>query len=154
VTMVIRRMRLEDVPAVHVIDVVSFSLPWPERSLRFELTENPTSRAWVVEIDGEIAAMLVLWLIIDEAHIATIAVLPEFRRRGIGEKLLLHALHEAHLEGAKRAFLEVRKGNVAAQSMYLKYGFIVSGIRKGYYKDNHEDAILMDLNNIELLEVA
>jgi ribosomal-protein-alanine N-acetyltransferase len=154
VTALIRRMTLEDVPAVHEIDTLSFSLPWPERSFRYEVTENPVSRGWVAEVDGQIAAMLVLWLIIDEAHIATIAVHPDFRRQGIGEKILIHALRAAQGEGVQRAFLEVRAGNTAAQAMYKKYGFEFTGIRPGYYKDNNEDALLMDLEKFDFLEAA
>jgi ribosomal-protein-alanine N-acetyltransferase len=151
VNVTIRHMRLEDVPAVHEIDTLSFSLPWPERSFHFELTENPVSRGWVAESDGRIAAMLVLWLIIDEAHIATIATHPDFRRQGIGEALMLAALVAAREEGAKRSFLEVRAGNLGAQALYRKYGFGVDGIRPGYYKDNNEDAILMSLTGLENL---
>jgi len=154
VSALIRRMTLEDVPAVHEIDELSFSLPWPERSFRFELTANPVSRGWVAEADGKIAAMLVLWFIIDEAHIATIAVHPDFRRQGIGEQILLHALRSVQDEGARRAFLEVRVGNVAAQAMYKKYGFEVAGVRPGYYKDNNEDALLMNLEKFDYLEAA
>jgi ribosomal-protein-alanine N-acetyltransferase len=154
VTPLIRRMTLEDVPAVHAIDTLSFSLPWPERSFRFELTENPVSRSWVAEVDGQVAAMLVLWLIIDEAHIATIAVHPNFRRQGIGEEIMLYALRAAQDEGAHRAFLEVRAGNTAAQAMYKKYGFEVTGVRPRYYKDNNEDALLMNLENFDCLEAA
>lgn len=151
-TLKIRRMTLADVPAVHEIDVLSFSLPWPERSFRFEAGENPAARPWVAEVDGRVAAMLVLWLIVDEAHIATIATHPDFRRRGIGERLLLHALAAAREEGATRAFLEVRAGNLAAQALYKKYGFVVDGLRPRYYKDNNEDAILMSLNDLESLK--
>ena len=151
-TALIRRMTLADVPEVHGIDMISFSLPWPERSFRFELTENQISRGWVAEADGKIAAMLVLWFIVDEAHIATIAVHPDFRRQGIGEQILLHALRAVHNEGAQRAFLEVRAGNVAARAMYQKYGFEVAGVRPGYYKDNNEDALLMNLEKFDLLE--
>jgi [ribosomal protein S18]-alanine N-acetyltransferase len=146
-------MNPEDVARVHEIDVISFSLPWPERSFQFELTGNPTSRCWVAEQDGCLVAMLVLWLIMDEAHIATIAVHPDYRRRGIGEKLLIFSLQQAKLEGAKRAFLEVRSGNTGAKNLYGKYGFIVDGIRKGYYKDNNEDAILMSHQNLDDLPV-
>jgi [ribosomal protein S18]-alanine N-acetyltransferase len=152
VTLSIRRMKLDDVPAAHEIDVLSFSLPWPERSFRFELTENPTSRGWVAEKDGKVAAMLVLWFIVDEAHIATIAVHPDFRRQGIGEQILLSALKAVQDEGARRAFLEVRAGNLAAQAMYKKYGFEVAGVRRGYYRDNNEDALLMNLENFDGLE--
>jgi ribosomal-protein-alanine N-acetyltransferase len=143
-------MTLEDVPAVHEIDTFSFSLPWSERSFRFEVTENPASRGWVADVDGRIAAMLVLWVIIDEAHIATIAVHPDFRRRGIGEQILLHALRAAQDDGARRAFLEVRAGNSAAQAMYKKYGFVADGVRPRYYKDNNEDAILMSLHSLHV----
>ena len=153
-TLQIRRMKLEDVPAVHEIDMLSFTLPWPERSFRFELTENPVSRCWVAEMDEKIAAMLVLWLIVDEAHVATIAVHPDFRRQGIGEKTLLHSLRAARAEGARRAFLEVRAGTEAAQCMYRKYGFEVVGVRPRDYKDNNEDAILMNLEKLEILEAA
>ena len=146
--LVIRRMTLEDVPTVHEIDMLSFSLPWPERSFRFELTENPVSRGWVLEEDGRIAAMLVLWFIVDEAHIATIAVHPDSRRKGLGEQILIHALRAAQAEGAQRAFLEVRAGNMAAQAMYKKYGFVEDGLRPKYYRDNNEDAILMSLNGL------
>jgi ribosomal-protein-alanine N-acetyltransferase len=154
VSVVIRRMTLEDVPTVAEIDRSSFSLPWPERSFRFEVTENPASRGWVLEKDGQIAAMLVLWLIIDEAHIATIATHPDFRRQGFGEQILLTALRTAYAEGGRRAFLEVRAGNLAARAMYQKYGFIVDGIRPRYYKDNFEDAILMSLDDLTSLETA
>jgi ribosomal-protein-alanine N-acetyltransferase len=154
VTPLIRRMTLEDVPAVHEIDMLSFSLPWPERSFTFELTGNPVSRGWVAEVNGTIAAMLVLWFIVDEAHIATIAVHPDFRRQGIGEQILLHALRDIQDEGARRAFLEVRAGNLAAQAMYKKYGFEVTGVRPRYYKDNNEDALLMDLEKFDCLEDA
>jgi [ribosomal protein S18]-alanine N-acetyltransferase len=151
VNLVIRRMTLEDVPAVHEIDNLSFSLPWPERSFRYEMTQNPVTRGWVAEVDGRIGAMLVLWFVVDEAHIATIATHPDFRRQGIGEQILVQALLDVRAEGARRAFLEVRAGNIAAQSMYRKYGFVVDGIRPRYYRDNNEDAILMSLEGLEHL---
>ncbi len=139
----IRRMVEADVPAVHEIDELSFTLPWPERSFRFELTNNPSSRCWVAVADDRIAAMAVIWLIVDEAHVATIATHPDFRRQGIGEKLLKHALQSALEEGAVRSFLEVRASNEAAQAMYHRFGYIEDGRRPRYYKDNGEDAILM-----------
>ena len=150
----IRRMTLEDVPTVHEIDMLSFSLPWPERSFRFELTENPVSRSWVVESGGRIAAMLVLWVILDEAHIATIATHPDFRRQGIGEQLLIAGLLSARAEGAAHAFLEVRSGNEDALALYKKNGFVVVGGRTRYYKDNNEDAVLMNLEDLNGLEAA
>ena len=145
----VRRMTLADVPAVHEIDTLSFSLPWPERSFRFELSENPAARGWVAEADGRIAGMLMLWFVVDEAHIATIATHPDFRQQGIGEQILLTALREVHEEGARRAFLEVRASNTAAQALYKKHGFIVDGVRPRYYRDNNEDALLMSLTGLD-----
>ncbi len=154
----IRRMRLEDVPVVHEIDSLSFSLPWPERSFHFEVSENAVSRGWVAEaaVNGEsrIIGMLVLWFMVDEAHIATVAVHPDFRRCGIGSRIIVEALKAAGAEGARRAFLEVRERNLAAQEMYRKFGFEITGRRSSYYRDTGEDAILMTLEglNVETFE--
>ena len=145
----IRKMTLEDVPSVIDLDQKSFSLPWPERSFRFELSANPASRCWVAELDGKIVGMIVVWLIIDEAHVATLATHPDFRRRGIGTKLLSHALRLMMDEGALSSFLEVRENNFSAQEMYRKIGYEASGRRPHYYKDNDEDAILMNLDSLK-----
>ncbi len=141
--LLIRRMTLDDIEQVIAIDRASFSLPWPERSFRYELTDNPASRAWVAEADGRIVGMIVAWLLVDEAHIATLAAHPEYRRQGIARRLLIHTLRHLMDEGAVSSFLEVRESNLAAQEMYRKFGFEVSGRRPRYYKDNDEDAVLM-----------
>ena len=141
----IRKMILEDIPAVVQLDQVSFSLPWPERSFRFEVTDNPASRCWVAEIDRRIAGMVVAWLFVNEVHIATIATHPDFRRMGIGSRLLSHTLLHALEEGARSSFLEVRESNLAAREMYRKFGYEEEGRRRRYYRDNDEDAILMSL---------
>ena len=144
----IRKMTLEDVPGVIDLDQKSFSLPWPERSFRFELTANSASRSWVADLDGKIVGMIVVWLIIDEVHVATLATHPDFRRRGIAKKLLAHALRHLMDDGARSSFLEVRESNIAAQEMYRKFGYEASGRRPRYYKDNDEDAILMNLASL------
>ena len=144
----IRKMTLDDIEHVIAIDRVSFSLPWPERSFRFELTDNPASRCWVAEVDGKIVGMIVAWLIVDEVHVATIATHPEFRRQGIAKNLLSHALQHLSTEGAQSSFLEVRASNLAAQELYRKFGFEESGVRRRYYRDNDEDALLMTLSAI------
>jgi len=144
----IRKMMLDDIERVVAIDRVSFSLPWPERSFRFELTDNPASRCWVAEVDGKIVGMIVVWLIVDEVHVATIATHPEFRRQGIAKNLLSYALQYMSTEGAQSSFLEVRASNLAAQDLYRKFGFEESGVRRRYYRDNDEDAILMTLSAI------
>lgn len=147
--LIIRRMTIDDVPAVVELDRKSFSLPWPERSFRFELTDNPASRCWVAELQGKIVGMIVVWLLVDEAHVATIATHPEFRRKGIAKRLLSHALRHLISEGARSSFLEVRESNFAAQEMYRKFGYEETGRRRRYYKDNDEDAILMNLGSLK-----
>jgi [ribosomal protein S18]-alanine N-acetyltransferase len=146
--LVIRKMAVEDIPAVVALDQISFSLPWPERSFRFELTENPASRCWVADLDGRIVGMIVVWLIVEEAHVATVAIHPEYRRQGIGKRLLAHALRRLIDDGARSSFLEVRESNLAAQDMYRKFGYEAVGRRRRYYRDNDEDAILMNLDSL------
>ena len=151
----IRPMSLEDVAVVHQIDLLSFSTPWPERSYKFEVSHNKAARSWVVELVDEneqnrIAAMAVLWFIVDEIHIATIAVHPDFRGMGFGKWLLAHGLLAASKEGACKAFLEVRSGNLTAQKLYREFGFEVTGVRPRYYRDNMEDALLMTLEPIPI----
>jgi ribosomal-protein-alanine N-acetyltransferase len=146
--LIIRKMTLDDIPAVIDLDQKSFSLPWPERSFRFELTDNPASRCWVAELDGKIIAMIVVWLMVDEAHVATLATHPDFRRQGIAKKLLSYALQHLLAEGARSSFLEVRASNVAAQAMYRQFGYEETGRRRRYYRDNDEDAILMNLDSL------
>ena len=146
----IRRMAVEDVPAVAELDRISFSLPWPERSFHFEITSNPASRCWVAESNGRLAGVIVAWLLVDEVHIATIATHPDFRRQGIAQALLAHVLRTTAQEGAVSSFLEVRASNVAAQELYRKFGYEESGRRPRYYKDNDEDAILMTLESLDV----
>ncbi len=151
--LVLRRMRVGDIPQVYALDVKSFSLPWPERSYRYEVEENDHSRPWVMEdpstTPARIVGMIVVWLILDEAHVATIAVHPDYRRRGIGQHLLANALLGAQKEGAALAYLEVRRSNSGAQALYERFGFVVDGVRPRYYVDNGEDAILMSLRPLD-----
>jgi len=149
----IRKMTEADVSVVAELDQISFSLPWPERSFRFEVTDNPASRCWVAEADERVVGMIVAWLFVDEVHIATIATHPDFRRQGIAEKLLTHTLRYTSDEGAVSSFLEVRESNLAAQEMYRKFGYENTGRRKRYYKDNDEDAVLMTLMKINIEEL-
>ncbi len=143
-------MTLDDVGRVRAIDALSFTMPWSERTYRFELTENPNSSDWVAEViqpDGarEVVGILITWIILDEAHVATLAIHPDYRKRGIGQRLLAHGLLVAHERGAALAYLEVRRSNLAAQAMYQRFGFKIVGERKKYYQDNQEDALLMTL---------
>jgi ribosomal-protein-alanine N-acetyltransferase len=155
----IRPMTVADLEQVVTIDQMSFSLPWPAHSFRYELLENDVSRLWVATINpagteahsagasSNVIGMIVVWLIVDEAHIATIAVDPAYRGRGIGRQILITALRECVAQGAHSATLEVREHNVIAIDMYRKLGFDVVGRRKHYYQDTNEDAILMTLES-------
>jgi ribosomal-protein-alanine N-acetyltransferase len=101
--------------------------------------------------DKDIVGMIVSWVILDELHIATLAVRPDYRRQGIGEGILTKALQDGREAGTRHALLEVRAGNDAAQNLYRKFGFKAVGKRPKYYKDNGEDAILMNLDDLELI---
>jgi ribosomal-protein-alanine N-acetyltransferase len=97
-----------------------------------------------------VIGMIVAWLIVDEVHIATLAVQPEYRKLHIAQQLLIRILTDGYRSGAVKAFLEVRKSNLAARSLYKKFGFVESGVRKRYYQDNGEDAVLMNLDEFDL----
>lgn len=140
----IEPMTLADIPQVFAIDQLSFANPWSERSYYYELTENHAAHFFVlVEPPRTIWGYAGLWLIVDEAHINTLAVHPTWRRRGYGESLLVALLHCALSLNALSATLEVRASNHAAQNLYRKYGFAEVGRRKRYYRDNGEDALLL-----------
>ena len=139
---VIRAMSTADLEAVSELDELSFSQPWPKNAFMVELA-NENARCWVAEADGQVAGTLVFWRVLDEAHLATIAIHPAFRRRGIARKLLQIAIDAAYTEGARIYHLEVRAGNVSAQKLYESFGFEEVGRRPKYYKDIGEDAVLM-----------
>ena len=150
----IRRMEMKDIPEVVEIDRSSFTLPWTERSYKYEVQENSAARCWVTMVDGRVASMLVLWLIVDEAHIATIATHPQFRRRGFARQILIKSLVSARGEGALKSLLEVRARHVVAQKIYCDIGFVEVGRRPMYYRDNGEDAVLMTMEDLDGLKYA
>jgi ribosomal-protein-alanine N-acetyltransferase len=145
-------MGLEDIPSVRSIDRVSFALPWPESSYQYELNGNRVSHMLVAEADlstgPEVVGYIGFWLIVDEAHISTLAVRPDWRGRGVGRLLLRCGLTLAADCGARLATLEVRRSNEAAIQLYREFGFAVVGRRPRYYRDNDEDALLMTLDEI------
>ncbi len=149
-----RPMRIDDLDSVMVIDRLSFSMPWPESAYQHDLKKNPDALLWVAEeispISGtKVVGMIDVWLILDEAHIATLAVHPDYRGKGIASNLLEVLLVEAFKRGARRVMLEVRASNYKALSLYKGYGFKVVHHRRRYYRDNNEDALLMNLENLE-----
>jgi ribosomal-protein-alanine N-acetyltransferase len=159
-------MRWEDVPSVMDIERESFPLPWSSYTYRHELTENKNShyivvRSRVPEADRRawwrrllrlgvlpIIGYGGLWLIADEAHISTLAVAKKYRGRGLGELLLAKMIDQAMGMNAAMVTLEVRVSNHVAQNLYRKYGFVITGTRPRYYRDNDEDAHIMTIEGI------
>ena len=124
------------------------------RSRLFPLSLLP-SRSGVTVPSQEVASIIGfagLWLMVDEAHITTIAMHPDHRRRGLGELLLMSLVDIAYSIKAKWVTLEVRVSNYTAQSLYRKYGFRDAGLRRRYYSDNQEDALIMWTDEINSLE--
>ncbi len=142
-TLLIRPMAVPDLVAVQSIERASFTTPWPPQAYRQELETNRLAHYLVGELGGEIVAYGGIWLMVDEAHITTFAVHPQYRRRRIGERLLLAMLDLSVDRHAREATLEVRLSNLAARRLYEKYGFRPVGIRPRYYSDNQEDALIM-----------
>lgn len=152
-------MVISDLDRVTAIDRASFPTPWPKDAFRYELVKKRDSICWVAERHiadqaPEVVAFIVVWLVLDEAHIATLAVAPNYHRQGIAQILLASVLMECVGQGAKQALLEVRESNQAAQALYGKFGFETVGLRRGYYQDTHEDALLMTLAGLNLKKLA
>ncbi len=139
----IEAMRLADIPEVQAIERASFTSPWPPQAYRSELETNRLAMYLVGRVDGRVIAYAGVWIMVDEAHITTFAVHPAWRRRRIGERLLITVLDLSAERGAREATLEVRLSNLAARRLYEKYGFRPVGLRPRYYTDNGEDALIM-----------
>jgi ribosomal-protein-alanine N-acetyltransferase len=136
-------MGIDDLPAVQHIERASFTTPWPPQAYRQELETNRLAHYLVGQLGDRVVAYGGVWLMVDEAHVTTFAVHPAFRRRRIGERLLLAMLDLSLDRHAREATLEVRLSNLAARRLYEKYGFRPVGIRPRYYSDNQEDALIM-----------
>ena len=140
---VIEEMRVDDIAAVQEVERASFPVPWPANAFRHELTQNKNARYIVAREGDRIVGYAGLWLMVDEAHITTFAVLPERRRLRIGERMLVRIFEVAQALDAEWLTLEVRASNLAAQKLYEKNGFRRAGVRRRYYSDNNEDALIM-----------
>jgi len=141
--LIIRYANKNDVKGMTYIDEVCFSVPWSEKSFFEEINKNKLARYLIAEIAGRIAGYAGIWIILDEGHITNVAVHPDFRRRKIAKTLISGLLDRAQAEGAKSYTLEVRASNKSAISLYKSLDFKISGIRKEYYEDDNEDAIIM-----------
>ncbi|HEX2926184.1 MAG TPA: ribosomal protein S18-alanine N-acetyltransferase [Ruminiclostridium sp.] len=134
---------------VMIIENLSFKIPWSRNAFIDELTTNQMA-VYVVAVSGEeIIGYGGLWKVLDEGHITNIAVHPEFRRCGAGSRIMDKLLEICDLNGIRSLTLEVRKSNLPAQKLYEKYGFRAEGIRKGYYSDTGEDALIMWRHNAD-----
>ncbi|WP_051074215.1 ribosomal protein S18-alanine N-acetyltransferase [Effusibacillus pohliae] len=136
-------MQLSDIDRILEIERQSFSAPWSRAAFERELTGNHFAKYIVVEVDGRVVGHAGMWIIVDEAHITNIAIDPAYRGRKLGENLLRQMMALAVWNGARRMTLEVRVSNQTAQNLYRKLGFRGCGIRKNYYSDNQEDALIM-----------
>jgi ribosomal-protein-alanine N-acetyltransferase len=140
-------MRLTDIPQVHEVERLSFATPWPQHAFEQELRGNRLARYVVARttVGGEerVVGFAGVWLMVDEAHITTFGVHPHFRRQGVGRRLLLRLADLAMELRARRLTLEVRVSNTAAQGLYRRFGFTISGTRPRYYTDDGEDAYVM-----------
>lgn len=161
-------MTLDDIDQVMEIEQIVFPAPWSARAYHYEITQNDHSTMLVVRSTGAPAGPLDhlrrrlgliapqpvlgyagLWMLVDEVHICTLAVHPQWQGRGLGELLLDSLLEQGRKLGALRATLEVRVSNTAALELYLKYGFEIVSRRKRYYIDNNEDAYIMTTQRFE-----
>ncbi|HEY7527355.1 MAG TPA: ribosomal protein S18-alanine N-acetyltransferase [Candidatus Limnocylindria bacterium] len=140
-------MRVADIPQVHEVERLSFATPWPPHAFEQELRGNRLARYVVARttVGGEerVVGFAGVWLMVDEAHITTFGVHPDYRRQGVGRRLLLRLADLAMELRARRLTLEVRVSNTAAQALYRRFGFTVSGTRPRYYTDDGEDAFVM-----------
>jgi len=137
-----RKMTPRDLDQVMIIEQEAFSLPWSRQSYENEL-KNQYANYLVVDYQGDVGGYGGIWVVFDEAHITNVAVASSFRGRGWGRALMSELEALARRKRAVRILLEVRPSNRAALAMYHGLGFMVSGLRKQYYSDNNEDAIVM-----------
>ena len=140
-------MNLDDVEAVHAIEVACFRTPWSRESFYREVTDNACARYVVLRENGTAIAYAGVWFVLDEGHITNIAVRPDRRGMGYGEMVTRAMIQLAADSGMNWMTLEVRRSNTAAQNLYHKLGFIDVGYRKRYY-ENSEDALIMALEQL------
>ena len=138
----ITKMRVEDVPEIAALERVCFKVPWSEKSFRDEMS-NKLALYLVAKDNGKCIGYAGFWNVSGEGGITNVAVLPEYRRQGIGSKLITEMIKTAEALKLDLLTLEVRKSNSAAQNLYAKFGFEIIGERKRYYSDNNEDAFIM-----------
>lgn len=140
---IIRQATVDDVDDIYEIERLCFSEPWSRDSMVYELSENPRAFYIAAELDGKVVGYAGLWWIGDEGHITNVAVKPGYRNRHIGNGIIQVLIDFTVQEGIMHHTLEVRRSNDPAINLYKKFGFVVEGIRKEYYANNKEDALIM-----------
>ncbi|TGE33722.1 ribosomal protein S18-alanine N-acetyltransferase [Desulfosporosinus sp. Sb-LF] len=140
---IVRPMQINDLQAILEIEYASFSTPWSLQAFKTELKENEYARYFCLEFDGLVIGYMGLWFILDEGHITNIAIAPSHRGQHWGEFIMRSVMEMMAEQGMERMTLEVRVSNDIAQSLYKRLGFIAAGVRKGYYADTQEDAMIM-----------
>lgn len=141
-----RKMTIHDVNEVYEIEKQSFTLAWTKEAFEQEMLKNEFAYYVLAETQEGVVGYCGMWLVMDEAHITNIAISAKERGKKFGEALMKEAIETAKAQGAKLMTLEARVSNIAALNLYRKLGFQNGGIRKGYYTDNQEDAIVMWVN--------
>ncbi|WP_378956107.1 ribosomal protein S18-alanine N-acetyltransferase [Pelosinus sp. sgz500959] len=138
----IRRMNEFDIDDVLAVEEQSFTIPWSRAGFVAEM-KNELSHYLVMISDGHIIGYAGMWLIVDEAHVTNVAIIPQYQGQKLGGKLMAALIQHAKERGALSMTLEVRTSNLVAQGMYAKFGFVARGVRKKYYTDTQEDAVIM-----------
>ena len=141
----VRRAASGDLDAIMAIEEASFTAPWPRDAMLDEIVKNDWSVVVVAQRGGEIVGFAVYWVVADERHLQNVATAWEWRRSGVGDALVRHVVDEAKRSGAQFVILEVRASNEAARGLYGAFGFQSIGVRRAYYQDNNEDALVMVL---------
>lgn len=138
-------MELDDLDEVLDIERDSFRTPWTPDLFVREFENDLSRRRVVKNARGQVLAFLIYWLVVDEAHLMNVAVGPAWRGQGLGRLIMERFIAECRAKGACRISLEARRSNLTAIGLYDSLGFKAVGLRKNYYEDEHEDAVLMDL---------
>jgi [ribosomal protein S18]-alanine N-acetyltransferase len=142
-------MTTSDIPVVTRIERASFSTVWPSDAFYNELSTNKLAHYFVGWLGDRIVAYGGIWVILEDSHITTLAVDPACRGKHFGELMLLRLIDEAIERSAAWMTLEVRQSNAVAQRLYRKYGFTTVTMRRGYYSDDNESALVMWAGNLK-----
>lgn len=139
----VRIAKSSDLDDIYELDMQTFAMPWSKEALSYDILENDNAFVIVAEYEGEFAGYADTWTVLDEADLNSIAVRVDFRRKGIGDAIMLAMTEILSANGVATINLEVRVSNMPAIKLYKKYGFNECGVRPGYYLDNGEDALIM-----------